>query len=106
MIKDIGSGINFTKEQKIMKLTIEGRIELIIAYKDRLMRFGYKLIEDLIKDYSGGKIIINKKDDLEPEEELEYNVLQIMNIFVAKMNGQRKYKKIKEKTQDDESDEK
>ena len=27
-----------------------------------------------------------------PEEELAKDVLQIMNVFVAKMNGMRKYK--------------
>ena len=96
MIEDIGSGINFNKRglRKIIKLAIEGKInELVIAYKDRLTRFGFELIEDLIKDYSNGKIIIiNNVDDLEPEEELVYDVLQIMNVFVAKMNGLRKYK--------------
>ena len=97
MIEDIGSGMNFNKRgiRKIIKLGIAGKInELVVAYKDRLTRIGYELIEDIIKEYSGGKIIIiNKKDDLEPEEELVYDVLQIMNIFVAKMNGLRKYKK-------------
>ena len=97
MIEDIGSGMNLNKRgiRKIIKLAIEGRInELVVAYKDRLTRIGYELIEDLIKEYSNGKIIIiNKKDNLEPEEELAYDVLQMMNIFVAKMNGLRKYRK-------------
>ena len=97
MIEDIGSGINLNKRgiRKIIKLAIEGKIEeLVVAYKDRLTRFGYELIEDLIKEYSRGKIVIlNQKDDLEPEEELAFDVLQIMNVFVAKMNGLRKYKK-------------
>lgn len=101
LIEDIGSGINLNKRgiRKIIKLAIDGKInELVIAYKDRLTRFGYKLIEDLITEYSGGKIIIiNKKDNQEPEEELVYDVLQIMNVFVAKMNGMRKYKKNKKK---------
>ncbi len=62
-----------------------------------MTRFGYELIEDIIKEYSGGQImIINKKDDMEPEEELAYDVLQIMNVFVAKMNGLRRYKKREE----------
>ena len=30
-------------------------------HKDRLCRFGYELIEDLIKKYSNGKIIIVTK---------------------------------------------
>ena len=65
VIEDIGSGINFNRKglRKIIKLAIEGKIkELVVAYKDRLTRFGFELIEDLIKEYSNGKIIIlNKK---------------------------------------------
>jgi excisionase family DNA binding protein len=97
LIEDIGSGINFNRKgiRKIIKLAIEGKInELVVAYKDRLTRFGYELIEDLIKEYSNGKIIIlNSKEEIEPEEELAKDVLQIMNVFVAKMNGLRKYNK-------------
>lgn len=97
MIEDIGSGMNLNKRgiNKIIHLAIEGRInELVVAYKDRLARFGFELIDDIIKTYSDGKItILNHKDDVEPEEELVRDVLQVMNIFVAKMNGLRKYNK-------------
>ena len=97
MIEDIGSGVNLNKRgiRKIISLAIEGRVEeLVIAYKDRLARFGYELIEDLITTYSQGKIIIiNKKKELKAEEELAFDVIQIMNVFTAKMNGLRKYAK-------------
>ena len=97
LIEDIGSGVNLNKRglRKIIKLAIAGKInKLVISYKDRLARFGYELIEDIIKEYSNGEIIVlNKKKDIRPEEELVYDVLQIMNVFVAKMNGLRKYKK-------------
>jgi predicted site-specific integrase-resolvase len=97
LIEDIGSGINFNRRgiRKIIKLAIAGKInEVVVAYKDRLTRFGYELIEDLIKEYSNGKIlVVNMKDEIEPEEELAKDVLQIMNVFVAKMNGLRKYNK-------------
>jgi len=96
LIEDIGSGLNFNRKglRKIIKLAIAGKIEeLVVAYKDRLTRFGFELIEDLIKEYSNGKIIIiNQNKKIEPEEELIKDMLQIMNIFVAKMNGLRKYK--------------
>ena len=55
MIEDIGSGVNLNKRgiRKIINLAIDGRIEeLVVAYKDRLARFGYELIEDLITTYS------------------------------------------------------
>jgi len=100
MIEDIGSEINLNKRgiRKIIKLAIEGKIEeLVIAHKDRLTRFGYELIEDIIKEYSGGKIIIiNEKKEMKKEEELVYDVLQILNVYTAKMNGIRKYNKKKD----------
>lgn len=96
IIEDIGSGINFNRKglRKIIKLGIEGKInKLIVAYKDRLTRFGFELIEDLIKEYSNGEIIIeNEKDEKEPKDELVDDVLQILNVYTAKMNGLRKYK--------------
>ncbi|XWV26693.1 putative resolvase [Tupanvirus soda lake] len=96
IIEDIGSGINFNRKglRKIIKWAIEGKIkEVVVAYKDRLTRFGFELIEDLIKEYSEGKIkVINKENKEEPEIELAKDVLQIMNVFTAKMNGLRKYK--------------
>ena len=96
LIEDIGSGINFNRKglRRIIKLAISGQIaELVVAYKDRLTRFGFELIEDLIKEYSNGRILVlNQNKKIEPEEELIKDMLQIMNIFVAKMNGLRKYK--------------
>ena len=97
IISDIGSGINFNRKGllKIVELGIAGKInKLFIAHKDRLTRFGFELIEFIIKKYSDGEIIIlNKDEELEPEEEMVKDVLQIMNVFTAKMNGLRKYKK-------------
>lgn len=97
LIEDIGSGINLTKRGiiKILELAIEGKVEeVVVVHKDRLARFGYDLIEWIIEKYSNGKItIINKKENMEPEEEMVKDVLQIMNVFVAKMNGRRKYNK-------------
>ncbi|MFN9115870.1 MAG: IS607 family transposase [Bacteroidota bacterium] len=96
IIEDIGSGLNLNKRgiNKIIHLAITGKInELVIAYKDRLTRFGYELIDEIIKKYSNGKIIIlNKRQETNPEEELVKDVMAIMNVYVAKMNGLRRYK--------------
>ena len=61
IIKDIGSGLNYNRPGllKIINYAMEGEIEeVIVAYKDRLTRFGYELIEYIIKEKSGGKITI------------------------------------------------
>jgi len=97
IIEDIGSGINFNRRglRKIIKWAINGNIRrIVVAYKDRLTRFGFELIEDLIKEYSNGEIIIEKdEEEKEPKEELVEDVLQILNVYTAKLNGLRKYKK-------------
>ena len=95
IISDIGSGLNFKRVglNNIIKKAINGEIEeVIIAYKDRLARFGFELIEMLIKKYSDGKIIIiNKTEEITPTEELTQDIISIMNVYVAKINGLRKY---------------
>ncbi len=97
IIEDIGSGLDLNKKglKKIIDLAIKGKInKLVVANKDRLARFGYELIEDIIKEYSNGEIIIiNPKEIKKPDDELMYDMLQIMNVYVAKMNGLRRYKK-------------
>jgi len=101
IIEDIGSGLNLNKRgiKKIITLAIDGKInELVVAYRDRLTRFGFELIEELIKKYSSGKIkILNEKEHIEPEEELIKDMMSIMNVYVAKMNGLRKYNKKEKK---------
>ena len=96
IIEDIGSGLNLNKRgiRRVIKMGIEGKInDLIVAYKDRLTRFGYELIENIIKDYSGGRIIVlNNPKALKPEVELVNDVMALMNVYVAKMNRLRRYK--------------
>jgi putative resolvase len=76
---------------------------IIVYHQDRLARFRLELIEDLIRKYSGGNITINitimeKSEKITAEKELSLDVIsldviQIMNVFIAKINGLRKYKK-------------
>ena len=97
IIKDIGSGLNYKRERlkKIIEMAIKGEIdEIVITYKDRLTRFAFELIEWIIKTYSNGQIIIlNKTEEETPTEELTKDIISIMNVYVAKINGLRKYKK-------------
>ena len=94
IISDIGSGLNFKRKGlcKIIDYAIKGEInELIIAYKDRLARIGYDLIKYIIERYSNGKIIILNSINDTVTEELTKDIISIMNIYVAKINGMRKY---------------
>lgn len=97
IIYDIGSSLNFKRKGllKIINDAIDGKInEIVIAHKDRLARIGYELIEMIVNKYSNGKItILNKNKNETPTEEITKDIISIMNIYVAKINGFRKYRK-------------
>ena len=69
--------------------------EVVISYKDRLCRFGYDLIEMIINFNSNGKIIVlnNNNTDNNQEDDLTKDLVSIINVFSAKLNGMRKYNK-------------
>ena len=61
IISDIESGINFNRKglQELINMAIKNQIdEVVIEYKDRLARFGFELIENIIKTHSNGSIKI------------------------------------------------
>ena len=97
IISDIASSLNFKRKGllKIINLAIRNEIEeVIVAYKDRLARFGFELIETILKENSNATIkILNKTKEKTSAEELTEDVIAIMNVYVAKINGLRKYKK-------------
>lgn len=52
VISDIGSGLNYNKKglKEVIELISNNRVDrLVINYKDRLIRFGFELIEQLFE---------------------------------------------------------
>jgi len=95
IVNDIGSGLNFNRRGflNIVEYAIQGRInEVVVAYKDRLCRFGFELIRHLVETYSDGKIVVLKQIKLSPQEEMVSDILSIINVFSARLNGLRSYK--------------
>lgn len=103
LIQDIGSGINFKRKglQRILESCLQGTIgEIVIAHRDRLCRFGFELIEQLVTK-SGGKITVIKNEQLSsPESELADDLLAIIHIFSCKQMGRRSYN-TKKRSEDD-----
>ena len=106
IIEDIGSGINYNKKglnELINKITNREVDKIVILYKDRLLRFGFELIENLCKKYEVEIEIIDNTEKSE-EQELVEDLVQIITEFSCKLQGKRanKAKKmIKELLEDD-----
>ena len=103
IISDIGSGINFKRKglKTILDLALKGKIqELVVAHKDRLARFAFELIEYILSTSSNAKIVVLDEPCTSTEEGIVQDVLQILNVYSAKINGSRKYKNKDKKNKD------
>ena len=110
IITDIGSGINYNKKglNQIIDMVTNTEVEkIVVLYKDRLIRFGYELIENLC-DKFGTVIEIIDNTEKTDEQELVEDLVQIITVFSCRLQGKRanKAKKmIKELLEDDKSKE-
>ena len=66
---------------------------IIVLYKDRLIRFGYDLIEYICK-LNDTKIEIVDNSTISKEQELTEDLIQIVTVFANKLYGARSKKTI------------
>lgn len=95
-IKDVGSGINYNNKglNEIIDLITSNKVdELILSYKDRLVRFGFELIENIAKKH-GTKITVINLESTSPEKEIVDDLLTIITVFSNRVYGLRSYKSI------------
>jgi predicted site-specific integrase-resolvase len=81
--------------------------KIVILYKDRLLRFGFEIIENLCNKYGTDIEIIDNTEKTE-EEELVEDLIQIITVFSCRLQGKRanKAKKmIKELLENDTGEE-
>jgi putative resolvase len=100
LISDVASGINFKRKglSTILDMCLHGTIgNIIVAHKDRLCRFGFELINELVQKSGGNIIVLNENENKSNEQELS-----VIQIFCCRQMGKRKYKCAK--TQDTESE--
>lgn len=110
IITDIGSGINYNKKglNELIDLITNTEVEkIVILYKDRLLRFGFELVENLCEKYGTTIEIIDNTEKTE-EQELVEDLIQIVTVFSCGLQGKRanKAKKmIKELLENDTGEE-
>lgn len=94
IIRDVGSGLNFRKKGlcSLLDRLLEGdRITLIVAHRDRLCRFGFDMLDYMVKR-NGGEIVVLDKPDTSPQSELVQDVLSILHVFSCRVPGLRRYR--------------
>ena len=94
IITDIGSGINYKKKgllELINKINNHEVSTVVVLYKDRLIRFGFDLLNYLC-EINGVKIEIIDNTEYSKEQELTDDLIQIITVFANRLYGQRSKK--------------
>lgn len=97
IITDIGSGINYTKQglkQLIQKINNKEISKIVILYKDRLIRFGFELIEYLC-ELNNIDIEIIDNTTISTKPELTNDLIQIITVFANQLYGPRSKKTLR-----------
>lgn len=94
VITDIGSSINYKNKglQELISLIASNQVtKVVVLYKDRLVGFGFELIQ-LLCDLHDVDIEIIDNSERSNEEELTDDLIEIITVFANKLYGSRSKK--------------
>ena len=100
ILSDVGSGLNENRKGflRLLEMVAERKVsKVIIAYKDRLTRFGFETLRKLFQAFGTEIEVIDSKERT-PQEELVEDLITIVSHFAGKLYGMRshKYKEVVE----------
>ncbi|MQL56133.1 IS607 family transposase [Acidianus ambivalens] len=99
VITDVGSGLNMKRKGflKLLRMILNNEVsKVVVAYPDRLVRFGFEIIEEVCKAHNCELVVLNNEDKT-PEQELIEDLVSVLVSFSGKLYGIRsqKYEKVK-----------
>lgn len=106
LISDIASGLNNRRRglQTILELAMSRNLgELVVTNRDRLSRFGFDIIEKVVR-FNGGHILVLNSIGSTPKDELVEDITSILHVFscriYCRIYGRRRNKTINRNTED------
>lgn len=92
-MEEIGGGMNFKRKEflSLMDRIERGEIsKLIIAHKDRLVRFGFDFFF-IFSQKHGCEIVVANQEPLSPQHEMVEDLMAIVHCFSSRLYGLRNY---------------
>ena len=94
IVTDVAGGLNWKRKGLLSileRLHRGDKLQIVVAHRDRLARFGFELIEWLVQQ-NGGEVLVLNQPDASPESELTEDLLAILHTFSCRMHGLRRYR--------------
>jgi excisionase family DNA binding protein len=92
VITDVGSSLNMKRKGflKLLRMILNNEVsKVVVAYPDRLVRFGFEIIEEVCKAHNCELVVLNNEDKT-PEQELIEDLISTLVSFSEKLQGMRK----------------
>lgn len=89
VITDIGSSVNYSRNglTKLLERIHNGEVsKIVVLYKDRLVRFGFELLETVCKLNDCEIEIVDNTPKMD-EEELINDLVKVVNVFGSELKG-------------------
>jgi len=101
VVKDIASGLKEDRRglKKLIDLARRRQIDaIVVAYRDRLTRFGFAYLEELFKAYGVRVIVAFQEEPKDYMQELVEDLIEVVTSFAGRIYGKRshKYRKVVE----------
>jgi excisionase family DNA binding protein len=108
-VKDIGSGLKEDRRglKKLIELAKKRQIDaVVVAYKDRLTRFGFEYLMELFKAYGVNVVVAFQEEPKDYMQELVEDFVEIVRSFASRIYGHRspRYEKVMKCVEDVEKD--
>jgi len=99
VITDMGSGLNMKRKGflKLLRMILNNEVsKVLIAHPDRLVKFGFEILEEVCKAHNCELVVLNNEDKT-PEQELIEDLIPILVSFSGKLHRMtsNKYEKVK-----------
>lgn len=94
IVSDVGGGLNFKRRGLVSlleRLHRGDKLQIVVAHRDRLARFGFELIAWLAEQ-NGGRVVVLGQQEYSPEQELTQDILAILHTFSCRLHGLRRYR--------------
>jgi putative resolvase len=94
-IEEIGGGLNFKRPRflALVDSVIAGEVDkLILAHKDRLVRFGFDLLKHICTKH-GCELLVLNTERVSPEQEMVQDLRAITHGFSSRLYGLGNYRK-------------
>ena len=94
-IEEVGGGLNFKRKRFLALMNAIGQREvktLVLAHRDRLMRFGFEWFEHYAKA-NGCELLVLNQERLSPAQEMVQDLMMIVHGFSSRLYGLRHYRK-------------